>query len=68
MGWGFGVLLLLAADTAADPRQPLLLVTAVVFGISGALALFFTRGRHLSWVVFFAIAVLALVELALVEP
>ena len=59
IGWGFGVLLLLAAQPEQDLRQGLLLTTAATFAICGLLALGYTRGRHLSWVVFFAVAVLA---------
>jgi hypothetical protein len=34
-------------------------VVALTFGISGLVALAGSRGRHLSWIVFFAIAALA---------
>jgi hypothetical protein len=59
MGWGFGVLLLLVAQPAIELRSGLLITVAVTFAACGLLALGFTRGRHLSWLVFFAVGALA---------
>lgn len=58
--WGFGVLLLVLPSGAGDASgQHVLWVVAGVFGVSGLAALVGSRGRHLSWVVFLAIALLA---------
>lgn len=59
MGWGFGATLLLAALPKVDFRSSVLMVVAVTFMACGILAFTFTRGRHLSWAVFFSIAALA---------
>ncbi len=58
--WGFGALLLmLPASGGEGAREAALWVTTGVFSVSGLTALAASRGRHLSWIVFFAIALLA---------
>lgn len=59
LGCGFGVLLLLLAQPELDLRTGALQVIGISFGACGLLALTFTRGRHLSWLVFFAVAAIA---------
>src|SRR6266699_228112 len=55
--WGFGgILLAFAVSEQFALRVIVLWITAVVFFVSAALAAGFTRGRHLSWVVFLLIA------------
>jgi hypothetical protein len=55
--WGFAAILLhVEYGTLSTPR--LLQVIAVTTFVSGLLPLFFTRGRHLSWIVFFTVAAL----------
>lgn len=49
------LIVVLAASPGASQLTQARLV-AGVFGLSGVLALFASRGRHLSWVVFLAIA------------
>ena len=49
------LIVVLAASPGASQLTQARLV-AGVFGLSGVVALFGSRGRHLSWVVFFAIA------------
>jgi hypothetical protein len=57
--WGAaGILVVLASSPPTEPRVLIGRLLAVTFLLSGAVALCVTRGRHLSWVVFFAIAVL----------
>ncbi|MCA9836812.1 MAG: hypothetical protein KC422_07855 [Trueperaceae bacterium] len=61
----FGFAYLLIAVTAqAEPGQSLLITTSWVFASSALLSLIFTRGRHLSWIVFSAIALLSRLALA----
>lgn len=55
--WGIAALVLQAATQPLDTRTVLQAVAAVA-AVSGLLPLFFTRGRHLSWLVFFAVAAL----------
>ncbi len=55
---GFAALLVLAAR-APVPTATLGWVIGAVFGTHFAIALFGSRGRHYSWVVFLAVAVLA---------
>ena len=50
--WGFAALLL----TGMESPQTSLHILAMTAGVSGAIALVASRGRHLSWIVFFVIA------------
>jgi len=59
---GFAALLVLAAQ-APVPAATLGWVIGAVFGAHFAIALFGSRGRHYSWVVFLAVAVLAVLAL-----
>jgi len=54
--WGFATILYLLAEPGADLRQNILLVIGMVFLLSGALSAGFSKGKHLSWLVFWAIA------------
>ncbi len=57
--WGFAAILLVLAPTATEPVSRLVLrLIAVVFATHCVAAVTGSRGRHLSWVVFGAIAVL----------
>ena len=58
--WGFAAVLMVlsGAIVGITVAQALLLVIAFTFLASAALSLIITRGRHLSWVVFVAIAAL----------
>ncbi|MEM6431459.1 MAG: hypothetical protein AAF708_19630 [Deinococcota bacterium] len=58
MGLGFAYLLF-AARLHFDMRQAILNTVSIVFAACGCLALGFTRARHLSWLVFLTVAVLA---------
>lgn len=53
--WGIAALLLLATRQTLDTRT-VLEVFAATAALSGLFPLFFTRGRHLSWIVFFVVA------------
>lgn len=55
--WGIAALLVWASGQALDARM-VLRVFSVVALLSGFLPLYFTRGRHLSWIAFFAVAAL----------
>ena len=52
---GLATLLLLAARDEIDVGSTLRVIAAVAL-VSALLPAFFTRGRHLSWVVFLAVA------------
>lgn len=54
--FGFAVILLLIYENSVTDFNVILLVIAVVFLISGLVALFFSKAKHLSWIVFFVIA------------
>ena len=60
--WGFAVVLIVLSGSIVgiDIDQGLLLAIAFTFLASAALAPVFTRGRHLSWVVFLAIAAICI--------
>jgi hypothetical protein len=53
--WGFGAIILLLALQSVSFRS-VSWVVAVTFLVSGAISLVASRGRHLSWVAFLAIA------------
>ena len=55
---GLATLLLLMSSSPGGTHRVQARVIAAVFGLSGVAALLGSRGRHLSWVVFFAIAAL----------
>lgn len=56
LAWfGFAALLLLMPESVW-----LLLTVSVVFALSGVLSAYFTKGRHLSWLVFLSISGLTL--------
>lgn len=55
--WGIAALVVQMATQPLDTRTVLQVVAATAL-VSGVLPLFFTRGRHLSWLVFFAVAAL----------
>ncbi len=55
--WGFAAILV-ALEAGFDSANDILLVIAGTFGLGALFPLIATRGKHLSWVVFLAIAVL----------
>ena len=55
--WGLAYLVFSAAQSGL-PVTLTLRVIAVVALVSGLFPLFFTRGRHLSWIVFFVVGAL----------
>lgn len=57
--WGFAALLLLLAD-GANSGDSVALVIAATASVSAVVALVGSRGRHLSWLVFLAVALVAL--------
>lgn len=57
--WGFGAMLLLAARDALS-RDSALLALAITMLVTAAIILIASRGKHLAWPVFAAIAAAAL--------
>jgi hypothetical protein len=57
--WGFGAMLLLASRDALTPDNALIAL-AVTMLVTAAIILFASRGKHLAWPVFAAIAAAAL--------
>ena len=55
--WGFAAILLIISNNGENIVNDILLITASVFLISGFVSVVFSKGRHLSWVVFLLIAV-----------
>jgi hypothetical protein len=58
--WGLGYLVWVVPRQPANLGHTVLATVGTVFFLSGALALVASKGKHLSWIVFFAIAGLAL--------
>jgi len=54
--WGFGYLLFAISENHENIAQTTLYTISFVFTISGLSSFGFTKGRHLSWVVFWTIA------------
>ncbi len=57
--WGLGYLVWAISRETTDLKEAVIETVVTVFFISGAAALVATKGKHLSWVVFWAIAALA---------
>jgi hypothetical protein len=55
---GFAAVLVVLASPDPHPGPSVADVVAITFGLSGLVTLFGSRGRHLAWLVFFAIAAL----------
>ena len=54
--WGFATILYFLGSPSGNLEAEILLTLAVVFTLSGILSFAFSHGKHLSWIVFFAIA------------
>ncbi|MEN8007687.1 MAG: hypothetical protein ABFS42_11770 [Candidatus Krumholzibacteriota bacterium] len=54
--WGLGFLVWSVSRETADPARVVLLTVGAVFFLSGAMALAASKGKHLSWIVFWSIA------------
>lgn len=54
--WGFAAILYVLSKPQANIQGEILAIIALVFALSGLLSLLFSRGKHLSWLCFFAIA------------
>jgi hypothetical protein len=59
MGLGFAILLIAMASPGAIDERTIATILASTFALSGIIALVISRGAHLSWIVFFAVAALA---------
>lgn len=57
LAWlGLAGVMIVVASPGEVSRPGLALALSMTFGLSGVVALVGSRGRHLSWIVFFAIA------------
>lgn len=54
--WGFAAILYFLFNPSDSTRVEILITIAVVFLLSGIVSLLFSRGKHLSWLIFFGIA------------
>lgn len=53
---GFAAVLVTYEMNLSNPEQKILLVTFATFFLTGLVAFVFSKGKHLSWIVFWAIA------------
>lgn len=60
VAWGALALLILASGRGAVSKDQLLTVIGITSLASAAFPLYFTRGKHLSWVGFVAVGILVL--------
>ena len=58
LAFGFAALLFVLAPSGRDDIRPLLNIIAATFAFCGLTSVVISRARHLSWIVFFAIAAL----------
>lgn len=58
--WGFAGILYVLYQPGANIRAEILITIAIVFVLSGITSLYFSRGKHLSWLFFFLIAGISL--------
>lgn len=54
--WGFAAILYVLSTPSINVQNEILKIIALIFVLSGIVSLFFTRGKHLSWLFFFTIA------------
>ena len=55
--WGFAAVLHVLSTESINAKNEILIIISVVFVLSGIVSLLFTRGKHLSWLFFFTIAI-----------
>lgn len=55
--WGFAVILYFLSQPSDNIRSEVLVTISVVFALSGIASLLFSRGKHLSWLIFLGIAI-----------
>jgi hypothetical protein len=56
--WGFaGIIISLLFPAAVPVKTVVLLITSLTFFLSGAVSGISSRGKHLSWIVFFVISI-----------
>ncbi len=58
--WGFAAILVVMALPNDNLEKSIQFITGIVFFISGLFSALFSRGKHLSWVVFWVITGLCL--------
>ena len=63
--WGLAAILYFLSNPSRNIHAEVLIIIAAVFVISGVVSLLFSRGKHLSWLVFFCIAATSVYGLTL---
>jgi hypothetical protein len=56
--WGFAAILYVLSNPNVNVQTKILIITTIVFALSGVVSLSFTHGKHLSWLFFFTISVI----------
>lgn len=54
--WGFSAVLMTIALPSSNVEKTVLLITAIVFAVSGLSSVIITHGKHRSWIFFFLIS------------
>ena len=54
--WGFAAIMYVFASSGENSKSEILLITGLVFFVSGMFSAGFTKGKHISWVVFWVIS------------
>lgn len=58
--WGFAAILIVLSNPSEQIQNQILLIISIVFIISGLMSALFTKGKHLSWFIFWSISGLSL--------
>ncbi len=59
MWWGIAAMLAYLHFSTDAAGEVFLWIVSILFGVSGAIALIFSRGAHLSWIFFLPVAMIA---------
>jgi len=54
--WGFAAILFVLSNPGEHVQKQILMIIAIVFLVSGLFSATFTKGKHISWIVFGLIA------------
>ncbi len=57
--WGFAAILYVISAPGGNIQKQILIIISVVFLVSGLLSSIFTKGKHISWIIFWAISVIS---------
>ena len=57
--WGFAAILYVISAPNGNIQKQILIIISIVFLVNGLLASIFTKGKHISWIIFWSISVIS---------